>query len=670
VTGPVIGPMTGVELGILGQLGLVLVGVVVAVTVPPAVRSRASGPVSVLLGAAGAATGAAALAGREGVVELPTSLPLGHVALQATPLGGFFMLVAGGVGLVAALYGIGAGHGPSTSRTFCAAFPVFLGAMQMVPAAGDAVSFLVAWEVMAVASTVLVLAEHAARAEVRSAASWYAAMTHLSFVLLLLGFAVLAGTGGGTDWASLSRVDPGSPSASVAFVLLAAGFATKAGVVPVHVWLPRAHPAAPSQVSAVMSAAMVKMGVYGVLLVTLRLLPGGPSWWGTALLGAGAVSAVYGILQASVATDLKRLLAYSTTENIGLMFLAAGTGLMLRAHQVTPAADAAIVACLLLVASHAAFKAALFLATGSVVHASGERDLDRMGGLGARLPVTGLAFGVGALGAAALPVTAGFVAEWALLQAVIHGARPEDRLVAVIMPIAVTVVALTAGLALLTFVKAYGIAFLARPRSDGAAAAVESSGSMQTAMISAAVAVVALGVAPGALTRAASSAAGVEPGSATLTGVDLSGVGASLEPLALLVAGALALAVVGAVSAACRRQRRPVELSWGCGGVRADPRMQYTATSYAEPLARVFDDALRPERDVVITHAAESRYLVERVQFRQQVVDLMETRLYHPGLRLVDRAGTAGRRLQNGSIHRYLGYSFLALVAVLLVVTL
>jgi formate hydrogenlyase subunit 3/multisubunit Na+/H+ antiporter MnhD subunit len=660
--------MTGVEAGIVAQLALVLVAALAALLAPAGRRSTICGSVTAVLGAVGAATGAAVLSGRHGTLTVPTSLPLENVAFDPSPLGGFFMVVIGGVGLIAAVYVIGYATGPAASRTTWVAWPFFLAGLLLVPAASDAVSFLLAWEVMAVASTVLVLTEHPVRAEVRSAGLWYAAMTHLSFALLLAGFGVLAGAGGGLDWGAMTGVDPHSTAASVAFVLLTAGFATKAGIVPLHVWLPRAHPAAPSHVSAVMSAAMVKLGVYGVLLVTLRLLPSGPSWWAVVLLALGAVSAVYGILQASVTSDLKRLLAYSTTENVGLMFLALGAGLLLRVHHVTGAADAALVACLLLVAAHAAFKTGLFLGAGSVLHSSAERDLDRMGGLGRRMPVTGLAFGVCALGAAALPVTAGFVAEWTLLQAVIHGAAPEDRVVAVLMPFTVTVVALTAGLALLTFVKAYGIAFLARPRSDGAAGAHEASPGMQSAMLAAAGAVVVLGLLPGVMVRAAARATGVDLGAAPTARIDLPGLDARLEPVAILVLAALAVAAVAAVASAARGERRDVDLAWGCGGVRANPRMQYTATSYAEPLARVFDDALRPERDVVVTHTAESRYLVERVQFRQQVVDLMETRLYRPGLRILDRVGVAARGLQNGSIHRYLGYSFLALVVVLVAV--
>lgn len=665
--------MTLVELGIIAQLILTLLGVISAVAAPPAARSVLCGAVCALLGVAGVLTGAAALSGRLGALELPTALPVGQVALAPTPLGGFFMVVAGAVGAIAAVYAVGYARGPAASRTAWSALPVFLGAMQLVPAAGDLVSFLLFWELMALASTVLVLADHSERPEVGSAALWYAGMTHLSFVLLLLGFTVLAQAGGGTDWAAMREVEPTSAAASAGFVLLVAGFATKAGIVPVHVWLPRAHPAAPSHVSALMSGAMVKMGIYGMLLVTLRLLPGGPTWWGALLVGLGAISAVYGILQASVTSDLKRLLAYSTTENVGLMFLALGTALMLRAHHVASAADAALVACLLLVASHAAFKATLFLGAGSIVQASGERDLDRMGGLGSRMPVTGLAFGVGALGAAALPVTAGFMAEWTLLQAVIHGARPDDRIISVTMPIAVSVVALTAGLALLTFVKAYGIAFLAWARSAGAEEADEAPVSMQAGMLIGAMAVLALGMFPGVLVRAATDAAGIRAG--TRSGpseVDLAGIGALLEPIAILAAVLIMLAAVAAIATVVSRRvpRRRVDLAWGCGGMRASARMQYTATSYAEPLARVFDDALRPERDVVVTHAGESRYLVERVQFRQRVADGIENRLYRPALAVVDRIGIAGRRLQNGSIHRYLGYSFLALVVVLVVVAL
>lgn len=665
--------MTLVEAGLLGQLGLGAVAALLAVVVPERARTLTSGLACVVLALAGAVTGGLALAGDRGDLTLSTALPQVSLTLGPDRLGGVFILVVSVVGVLVSVFGIGYATGPAASRTGWASLALFLLGMQLVPAADDVVSFLLAWELMALASTVLVLAEQTRRPAVRSAALWYAVMTHLSFLALLAGFAVLAAQAGGAGFAELATVDPMSGAGTVGFLLLVVGFASKAGVVPLHVWLPRAHPEAPSHVSAAMSAAMVKMGVYGALLVSVRLLPGGPGWWAAVLLALGGVSAMYGILQASVTSDLKRLLAYSTSENVGLMFLALGAGLGLRSAGVDGAADAALVGCLLLVVSHAAFKVTLFLAAGSVLHGTGERDLDRLGGLGARMPWTACAFGIASLGAASLPVTAGFVAEWTLLQSLIHGGAPGDRLLAVLMPVAVAVVALTAGLALLTFVKAYGVGFLARPRSPGAATPHEAAWAMRAAMVAGAVFVVVLGILPGPV--AASLAAPVGASSVEtvgLGGVDLSGVGALLDPVALgLLSATVAVPLLVAVAVAGRRRpRRSTTLTWGCGGARVSPRMQYTATSYAEPLVRVFDDALQPDRDVEVTHAVESRYLVERVQFRQRLGDVVEARAYRPLLSVAGYVGEQATRLQTGSIHRYLGYSFAALLVVLVVVAL
>jgi hydrogenase-4 component B len=422
----------------------------------------------------------------------------------------------------------------------------------------------------------------------------------------------------------------------------------------------------------VMSAAMLKMGVYGMVLLTGRLLPAGPRWWAVAVLALGTVSAAYGILQASVATDLKRLLAYSTTENVGLMVTAVGVGLLLRSAGQPAVADVAVTAALLLVVSHAAFKTVLFLAAGSVLAATGERDLDRLGGLGAVMPVTGGTFAVAALGAAALPVSSGFVAEWVLLQALIHGPGRQDLLAAVLLPLTVAVVALTVGLALLTFVKAYAIGFLARPRSPGAAGAREAGPAMRAAMLLGAAAVVGLGLVPGPLIRVLATAAGADGVRGVgRWGVSLPAVRALLDPVSLLgLVAATALPVLAVTYASARRRpRRRVELAWGCGGVRVSPRMQYTATSYAEPLVRVFDDALRPTRDLEVTHLEESRYLERKVVFRQQVGDVVEHRLYTPIVVAARRVGTASRRIHNGSIHRYLAFSFTAVVLLLVVVS-
>ena len=662
VTGPAVLPL------------LAAAAMLAAAGTPPRARSALAGGLSVLLGSSAAVTGVVAMGGQGQRTVLDTGLPaqMGLLVLAPDRLGGLFMVVAGVVGAVAALFGVGYAHGGAATRTAWAAYPVFLLGMVTVPAAANAVTFLLAWELMAIGSTVLMLGEHATRQEVRGAALWYAVMTHVSFVLLLAGFAVLSTRAGSTDFDMIRRASVGGGAASLAFVLLVAGFATKAGLVPVHVWLPRAHPEAPSHVSAAMSAAMVKMGVYGMLLVVVRLLPSGPRWWAVVLVVLGGVSALYGILQASVASDLKRLLAYSTTENVGLAVTALAVSMILRQAGRAGVADVALVAALLLVVSHAAFKTVLFLGAGSVLQATGERDLDRLGGLGRRMPVTAWAVGVAALGAAALPVSSGFVAEWVLLQSLVHGATGTDRLVAVVLPVTVAVVALTAGLALLTFVKVVGIAFLARPRAPVVETAHDGSWPMRAALVLGAGSVLALGLAPGWLAHALAATVGAHGVDAVgLGGVTLTGLPALLDPVALaLVAAALLLPVTAVTLTAARSHpRRETDLPWGCGGARLDPRMQYTATSYAEPLVRVFDDALQPARDLQVTPADESRYLTQAVAFRQHVADQVETRLYRPVVTGLTRAGDLARRGQNGSIHRYLGFSFTALLLVLLVVT-
>lgn len=670
--------MNLLEVGLVGQLVLALLAVTAAVAVPTPLRPLLAGGATLLLGLAGVATGALALSGHTGIVSAPLTVGLGldaEVSLAPDRLGGLFMLLAGAVGAVAALYSIGYARGPAGSRTGCSAFAVFLLGLQLVPASGDVVAFLLTWELMAIGSTILVLAEYGLRDQVRSAGLWYAAMTHLSFVFLLAGFAVLTVAGHSTSFAALAASRIGGGPAGLAFVLLTIGFATKAGLVPVHVWLPRAHPEAPSHVSAVMSAAMVKMGVYGVIFTVTRLLPDAPRWWGLVVLALALPSALYGILQASVTSDLKRLLAYSTTENVGLILSAVAISMLAASTGDAPVAGVAMVAALMLTLSHAAFKTVLFLGAGALLHATAERDLDRLGGLVRTMPRTAVAFGVASLGAAALPVTSGFAAEWVLLQALIHG-DARDRLTSALLPAAIAVVALTAGLALLTFVKAFGIAFMARPRSTGAATAHEVNRPMTAAMLIGAAAVLALGLAPGLAATATATALGrvgvtsTGTGTGSGWGVSLPGIGAHLNPLALtLLALAVTVPVVVVTGVLARRlPRRDVDLVWGGGGVRTSPRMQYTATSFAEPLVRVFDDALQPTRDLRVTHAGESRYLVQEVSFHQHLDDRVEKSLYRPAIAVLDRVGDLARLVQNGSIHRYLGFSFAALLVVLVAV--
>lgn len=669
--------------GLVTVMTLTGLAVFLAIFVPARYRNYASGAASMGIGMAGIFAGISAMTTvSDSVLVIPIAIPdglgLDPLILSPTPLGGVFCVVIGAVGAVAALYGIGYAHGPVASRTGWSAFAAFLFGMILVAAAGDAVSFLLGWETMAIASTVLLLADHATRPAVRSAAIWYAVMTHLSFLALATGFALLASKANSTTFAQISAATIDGPTGVTAFLLLLIGFATKAGLVPLHVWLPRAHPEAPSHVSAVMSAAMVKLGVYGIILLTSTWLPRVAGPFALLVLALGVISGAYGILQASITSDLKRLLAYSTTENIGLAVTAIGVGMLLTNAGQSAVASVALVASVLLVVSHAAFKTVLFLGAGTILHATGERNLDRFGGLIRSHPVTTWTFGVAAMGAAALPVTSGFTAEWTLLQALVHGDGRANITLALALPVTLGLLALTIGLGLLTFVKAFGIAFLARPRSEGASSPkpefTSSPGSiaMGIALAFGAAFVIGLGLAVGPLATAFSAALGC-PGVVTneLGGLRLVTIGV-LDPYALVLLAVGLAAPVALLIGVIRRRipRRRTDLAWGCGGVRTSPRMEYTATAYAEPLVRVFDEALRPKRSIAVSHLEADEVLENRVAFAQQVTDIVEEHWYAPAVGLLKVVGDQARRVQNGSIHRYLAFSFVALIVVLVVVTL
>jgi len=670
--------LAGTALGL--AMAAAAVATVAAVGSPARVRAAAVGASTAIAGAAGLVAGVAAMAGGGmTAVALPGLLPLSGVAFALDPLGGLFLAVVGGVAVVAAVYGIGyAGHGLD-GRAVQASFPLFVAAMLLVPAAATVGTFLVCWELMALTSLLLVVAEHRRRAEVAQAGVWYAVMSHLGFVAILVGLLVFAGHAPDDAFGSLRAV-AGQLSPAVGGVVFGAtlvGFAAKAGIVPLHAWLPRAHPEAPSHVSAAMSAAMVSLGVYGIVRVGFDLLgglPGGQRWWWLLVMGLGAVSAVYGILQAAVHTDLKRLLGYSTTENMGLVLVGVGAAGTFAAAGRDVLAGLALAAALLHVINHAAFKSLLFLAAGSVLRATGSRDLDELGGLRAGMPATTALFGLGALAASALPPGTAFVSEWLLVQSLVHGLPASGVATAVTMPVAVAAVALTAGLAVATFVKAFGVGFLAKARSPAAAKARESPATMLAGMGAAAAACVALALFPGVVLPsvgravAASGAGSADPVVGGAVSMRLVGVAGSLSPL--LLATALLVAAVGVVATlrlVANRYARRVAPLWDCGAGPLTARMEYTATSFAEPLLRVFDDVLQPELDVDVTHHRESRYLVEAVEYRRRVPDRVERRLYRPVLAAARWWGEAGRRLATGSVHRYLGYGFYSVTALLIV---
>jgi formate hydrogenlyase subunit 3/multisubunit Na+/H+ antiporter MnhD subunit len=652
-------------------------GVVTAVAAPTGRLARQLSLGGALIGSLSAGGLAAVVLATNTPLTLRVSdvlQPLGGLAIELDALGAVFVALIAIAGAPASLYALGYTRsldGQPRGRFTHATFNLFLAALCLVPAAGNVLTFLFAWELMAIASCLLVVSDPGDEAP--AAGLWYAVMTHAGYLALLAAFAILAG-GGATDFASLRThaitLSPGQLTA--VFVLAAVAFGSKAGLVPVHVWLPRAHPAAPSHVSALMSAAMVKLGLYGALRFCFDLLPPGPAWWGGLLLAVGVVTALTGVLYSVAETHLKRLLAYSTIENVGLMFVGVGFALLMRGYGHPELAAAGVVVCLLHAINHAAFKTLLFLGAGAVVHATHATSLEAYGGLIKRMPATAAFMLIGAVALAALPPLNGFPSEWLTFQMLVAGARHSASELAILLPLALAAVALVAGLAAVSAVRLFGITFLALPRTPASSAAVEAPRTMRAGMAAPALLCVALGLAPAVIVPRLSAIAS----DLGLAGMPLSSGLALAVPLAggryspLLVVAVLVVAAALAVLLAARRLAPGavrVDDAWNCGRLIHSPRSEYTAASFAEPLNRVFAGFYRPRQQLRIEVHPASRYFVQAIGYRGRLAPWMEQTLYLPAIAAVRRLGLAAGRLQTGSIHWYLTLLPAALVVLLFV---
>jgi hydrogenase-4 component B len=588
--------------------------------------------------------------------------PLGGVALRVDSLGAFFLLIIGFTGLPASLFAIGyLKHldGRMRSRATHALFNIFLASMCLVTCADNGGTFLFVWEVMAIASYLLVISDPE-QADAPTAGLWYAVMTHAGFLALLAAFIILA-QGGSWEFPVLHNastlLSPGARGA--VFVLMAAAFGSKAGLVPLHVWLPRAHPAAPSHVSALMSAAMVNLGVYGLVRLVFDLLPPGPPWWGGLLLGIGVITALTGVLYSVAETHLKRVLAYSTVENLGLVFIGLGFALLMRGYGYGALASMGLVAALLHTLNHAAFKCLLFLAAGSVVHGTHNVSMEMFGGLIKRMPATAMLSLLGTLALAGVPPLNGFASEWLTFQVLVAGAQRTAPALAILLPLALAGVALVAGLAALSGVRLFGITFLALPRSTGAQQAKESTRIMVVAMAIPAVACVVLGIAPTSvipqLSRIASDLG--QPAGPLSAGLALSvPLVTSRMWAAMIAAVAISAGAAAAVAVRMVGRHRPVRVgaAWNCGRIIQSARSEYTAAAFAEPLKRVFTGFYRPTQEVTIDVHPASRYFVRSIRLRADLAPWMEEVLYGPFVRATRAVSDRMRQLHSGSIHFYL----------------
>jgi len=585
------------------------------------------------------------------------------VGYAVDPLSAWFLVTLAVLAAPLALYSVGyLAHAIPPGRTAFVggAWNVLLLAVETVFAADGVLGFLVAWELMSLATAALVATEHESRPSRRSA-YLFLVMSHLGTGSLVAGFFLLAKGAGSLAFADLL----GGAAAQGAlrgglFVLFLVGFGVKAGVVPLHVWLPEAHPAAPSNVSALMSGGLINAGLYGLVRVGAGGLGRPDTDWGMGVLLLGSVSAVLGVLYALGENDLKRLLAFSTIENGGIALMAFGAGMLGLAAGRPGTAALGLVAGLYHVLNHAAFKGLLFMGAGGVVASTGTRRIEELGGLAHRMPRTAGLFLLGSAAIAGLPLTNGFASEWLVFQALLHGFLSAERLTRIVLPLGGALLALTSALAAACFVKAFALTFLARPRSRAAAEATESPALMLAPQLFLAAVCLALGLFPGLVVNVLAGVTAALPGigpKVALTG-GLAGVSIGvpafdqLSPLLLAPAIVLALGLAAAIGLVAARDRRLAPV-WGCGG-ELSAETEYTATAFAKPLVMVFRDIYRPTREV---RAVETTpYFASEVRYRSEIGAPFERHVYGPAMRAVLAAAGRLRIIQAGSLHAYLAY--------------
>jgi hydrogenase-4 component B len=604
---------------------------------------------------------------------LPLGLPWLPWRIRLDALAGFFLAVIGIVTCAVGLYGPAYARALEHGRESLTALGIFTGlfltGMLLVVLADDAFLFMVAWELMSLSSYFLVAFQHENAAN-RRAAFLYLLMAHVGGLAILLGYGVLASFGGGFGFDAMRAAELPFAWSSVAFVLAFIGFGMKAGLVPLHAWLPEAHPVAPSHISALMSGVMLKVAVYGFIRVVFDLI-GQVYWqWGVAVLAIGSVSALMGVLYALMQHDLKRLLAYHSVENLGIIFIGLGLSLLFLGTGQQVLASLALIAALYHTVNHALFKGLLFLGAGAILHSAHERDLEKMGGLLRRMPWTGLFFLIGCISISALPPFNGFVSEWLTFQAALQAWRLDSGVLRSLIPIASAVLALTGALAAACFVKVYGVAFLGQARSRHVRRARPVPFGMRAGQGLLALLCLVLGVLPtgvlGLLDSIPRQLLGDGLPQATVHGwlwlTPVSAETASYSaPLLIVLLFLITLTVAWALRRGVVQRVRRCD-PWDCGFAPPTARMQYSATAFAQPIRRVFGLLFHIEETVEVHDPRSTRYHLA-------VGDRAWGLFYAPLAQAVESAARRVVHLQSGNIRVYLGWTLTTLLVLLWIIS-
>ena len=608
------------------------------------------------------------------VVTLPLGLPWLGAHFRIDALAAFFLVVVNLGGAAASLFAVGYGRHEHSPQRVLPFYPAYLAAMNIVVMADDAFSFLVSWEFMSLTSWALVVSHHLLRENLR-AGYVYLLMASFGTLALLLSFGLLAGADGNYAFDTIRASHPTAALAALVLVLTVVGAGSKAGVVPLHAWLPLAHPAAPSHVSALMSGVMTKVAVYGFIRIVFDLLGPPDWWWSMVVLAVGGITAVMGVLYALMQHDLKRLLAYHTVENIGIIYIGLGLALAFKAEGMPLAAALALTAGLFHVFNHSVFKSLLFFGAGAVLNATGERDMEHLGGLIHRMPQTAFVFLVGCAAISALPPLNGFVSEWLTFQAILLSPQLPSWGLKFLVPAVGALLALSAALAAACFVKAFGVSFLGRARTPAAANAKETDSNSLAAMYFLAALCLVAGIVPGffidALAPVTKSLVGVsmphQAGVEWLSIVPIAESRSSYNGLLVfifvLLSGSIAAFAIHRL-ASDKLRRGP---AWDCGYPDPSPATQYTASSFAQPIRRVYGTTVFHAREIGEMPppgaTAPARLTVE-------LRDLIWDAAYAPVAGAIGYAAEKLNSLQFLTIRQYLSLVFTALVLLLLVLAI
>jgi hydrogenase-4 component B len=607
-------------------------------------------------------------------LTLPFGLPWLGAHFRLDALSAFFLAVVDLGALSASLFALGYGEHETAPQRVLPFYAAFLAGMTLVVLADDAFTFLLCWEFMSLTSWALVVSHHRVPENVR-AGYVYLIMASFGTLALLLAFGLLAGPTGLYAFDAMRAAHPTAMIGAFVLILALVGAGSKAGIVPLHVWLPLAHPAAPSHVSALMSGVMTKIAVYAFIRIAFELAGAPDWWWSIIVLAVGGITAVMGVLYALMQHDLKRLLAYHTVENIGIIFIGLGLALAFQTYGMPSAAALALTAALFHVFNHSVFKSLLFFGAGAVLTATGERDMEHLGGLIHRMPQTAFVFLIGCAAISALPPLNGFASEWLTFQAILLSPQLPSWGLKLLVPAVGALLALSAALAAACFVKAYGVTFLGRPRSLVAAAAKETDRFSLAAMSLLAALCLVAGILPGlfidalAPVNTALIGAHMPPqiGVAWLAIVPIAASRSSYDGLLvflfIVMSGALAAFAIHRL-ASDRLRRAP---AWDCGYPDASPATQYTAMSFAQPIRRVFGTSVFHARETAeMPPPGDTRPARLVVEMRDPVWDA----IYAPLVISVGFAADRLNRLQFLTIRQFLSLVFGLLVILLLVLAI